>query len=609
MEFRQRLASGQPCDRESYATRFEDLADELRPILKAIEATEPFIMPTAANQLVMGENESSHPANQTVHWRQESDDEPSWSDITRTHAPGSGSSSTGSRSVDRNALPEGTKIGNYRLLEPLGKGGMGEVYAAEETETGRRFAVKLLSSVMPRNRDTIERFLNEASLAAKLSHPRTTFVYGAGEENGQFYIAMELMPGHTLRDLVESQGPLPVNEAIDHLLDVLDGLEAAHSIGVIHRDLKPSNCFLDQDGRIKVGDFGLAKSLVTNADITQTGTFLGTPQFAAPEQIRREKIDQRTDIFAVGATLFYLLTGKPPFSGDPAAVIAKIVADEPPDIRKLQPGVPKSLARVIRRCLSKSPQQRFYSAAELRRAFLPFSSDGVSMSDVGRRIAAFALDLVVLSGVMAVLGMMFLVTYLVLRASKSPWLPEPIFGFFANVSLASIPYFAFCESIWGNTPGKKWLGIRVVDTFGESPSFWRSLLRACIFPGLFFTTMDVTQSLIVNWQLFNDFLEAAVPLKVMRNFLVSEGFLFFKVVLAMVCFSTIRRSTGYRGLHEILSGTRVVGVHAIGRRSLFRRLASRWGGSQPIAGLPKAPGALRRHGGLWWFVGRLCPGR
>src|SRR5262245_38226362 len=156
-------------------------------------------------------------------------------------------------------------VGHYRLGRELGQGGMGVVYEAEHEESGRRVALKLLSPGLAQSQESMDRFLREGRLAAALSHERSTFVYEAGEHAGQPYIVMELMPGRTLHHLCTEAGPLSVNRAVDNILDVIDGLEAAHAVGVIHRDVKPSNCFIDDDGRVKVGDFGLSKSLLGDA--------------------------------------------------------------------------------------------------------------------------------------------------------------------------------------------------------------------------------------------------------------------------------------------------------------------------------------------------------
>ena len=614
VQFRKALARGEAIDIEAVAARHADLADDLRTILRAIVATEgdlgaaDEVPQDAGRSPGLGEGlQEAPPAPQedgeTQYWAGEEAGS-STDDATRSLPP-SGSSVPAGESVRSQGLPPGTQIGGFEIVSPIGRGGMGDVYVARERESQRMFALKLLSTTLPRSTATVDRFLNEATLAARLSHPRTTFVYGAGREADQFYITMELMPGHTLKDLVETDGPMPVRAAVDHALDILDGLDAAHSIGVIHRDLKPSNCFLDRDGRVKVGDFGLAKSLVANVDITQTGSFLGTPQFAAPEQIRRDNVDRRTDIFALGATLYFLLTGEAPFSGDPAAVIAKIVADPPEPIRKRRPEIPRSLSRIIHRCLAKNPSQRFSSVAELRRALRPFSTDGVSLSDVGRRIAAFALDLFVVSSLTVLVYLAFFGVWMTLKITESPVLLKPVLGFFANVSIVTILYYAITESFLGNSVGKHWLKLRVVDNYGESPNFLRCLWRAILFPGVFFTTVDVTQSLVTGWEPFQEWVRVALPIRLLREFVISEGFLFVKVALAAVCFSTMRRASGYRGLHEIWSGTRVVGLRPGGRKGLFRELAS-WGPDiSPAKGLPQQLGGYTVEGALGASTRRL----
>src|SRR5947207_6192778 len=165
--------------------------------------------------------------------------------------------------------------------------------------------------------DSVERLRREGRLASAVSDPRCVFILAADEEAGRPYIVMELMPGTTLGELVSHKGPLAPADAVAKILDVIDGLRAAHRLGVVHRDVKPSNCFLEADGRVKIGDFGLSKSLVSDARLTRTGTFLGTPLFASPEQIKSEKVDAQSDVYSVAATLYFLLAGKAPFqTGD-----------------------------------------------------------------------------------------------------------------------------------------------------------------------------------------------------------------------------------------------------------------------------------------------------
>ena len=236
--------------------------------------------------------------------------------------------------IDSTPPPE--ILGGYRLLRPLGSGGMGSVYEAEEITTGRHVALKMIAAEYAASTESVERFRREGRLASAVVDPRCVFVLAADEEAGRPYIVMELMPGTTLKDLVDRQGPLPPAAAVAKILDVIDGLRAAHRLGVVHRDVKPSNCFLDADGRIKIGDFGLSKSLARGVHLTQTGAFLGTPQFASPEQVRGETVDQQSDLYSTAATLYYLLTGQAPFESNNAAVtLARIVSDPLPPMRTL----------------------------------------------------------------------------------------------------------------------------------------------------------------------------------------------------------------------------------------------------------------------------------
>ena len=186
---------------------------------------------------------------------------------------------------------------------------MGTVHEAEDSRTGRKVAIKIIAPGYVESQGAVDRFRQEGRLASALAHPRCVFVLEADEDDdGRPFIAMELMTGDTLQDLVEKGGPLAVGDAVAKILDVVEGLREAHRLGLIHRDVKPSNCFLDSDGRVKVGDFGLSKSQVSSANLTRTGAFLGTPLYASPEQVKVEPLDGRTDVYSSAATLFFLLT-------------------------------------------------------------------------------------------------------------------------------------------------------------------------------------------------------------------------------------------------------------------------------------------------------------
>src|SRR5487761_1422395 len=423
------------------------------------------------------------------------------------------------------------RVGDYRLLRTIGQGGMGVVWEAEQAGTGRRVALKLLSPRLRPTAENVDRFLREGKLAASLSHPRSTFVFGAGQQDGQPYIAMELMPGRTLKDVLDDEGPLPVERAVDYILDAIDGLEAAHGLGIIHRDVKPSNCFLDGDGRVKVGDFGLSKSLVSDAELTRTGTFLGTPQFAAPEQIKGGAVDQRTDVYAVGANLFCLLSGRGPFVGDAAAVIAQIASDPAPPLRSLRPEVRQSLSRIVARMLEKDPARRFGDLARLRRALTPFATGGVSMADLGRRFAAYMLDFLLLQAF--IFGMLQSLR----PAAAGSW---SMFNEWWQVFNSGVQVLSFtlAEGRWGCGLGKRLMGLRVIASDGDRPGYGRSFLRWLFVPGglgLFFLrplTTLVERPMIIALEV--------------------------RLVFVLLCLTTMRARNGYRGFHELASGTRVV---------------------------------------------------
>lgn len=254
--------------------------------------------------------------------------------------------------------PPPAEIGGYRLLRFIGAGGMGAVYEAEAPDAGTRVAVKLLSGRLASSPTSVERFRQEGRLASQLAHPRCVFVLAADTDAGRPYIVMELMPGRTLKDVVDQAGPLPPDQAVAHILDVVDGLAEAHRLGVLHRDVKPSNCFLTADGRVKVGDFGLSKSLAGSADrhLTQSGAFLGTVLFASPEQLRGDPLDYASDVYSVCATLYYLLCGEAPYHHESiTAALAKAVTEPAVPVRDRCPAVGAALDRVVMRGSNATP--------------------------------------------------------------------------------------------------------------------------------------------------------------------------------------------------------------------------------------------------------------
>jgi beta-lactam-binding protein with PASTA domain len=268
--------------------------------------------------------------------------------------------------------------GRYRVLRRLGRGGMADVYLAEDEELGRRVAIKILNERHAADDQFVERFRREATNAAGLSHPNIVSIYDRGEAEGTYYIAMEYLEGSTLKEIVVERGPLPIDEAIGFARDVLEALRFAHRKGLVHRDIKPHNVMCDADRRVKVTDFGIARAGASQ--MTEAGSIIGTAQYLSPEQARGGVIDHRSDLYSVGVVLYELLTGTVPFTGDTPVEIAMkhlSTAPEPPSARR--PEVPGALDQIVLRALAKDPDERYQTAEEMD-AELARVSEGLPVS-------------------------------------------------------------------------------------------------------------------------------------------------------------------------------------------------------------------------------------
>lgn len=457
--------------------------------------------------------------------------------------------------MDMHRIPD--RIGGYRVIRQLGSGGMGTVYEAEDAVNGRSVAVKLIKPQVAASSDNIERFRQEGRLASLITHPRCVFVYHADEDKGRPYIVMELMPGATLKDIVSQQGPLQIGQAISKILDVIDGLLAAHQLGVIHRDVKPSNCFVLTDGHVKVGDFGLSKILPVlntstartpdiqhhttpdnnNAEgITRTGVFVGTPLFASPEQIKGELVDYRTDVYSVTATLYFLLTGKAPFEGgDNTATIARIVSEDPTSVLQMRPDVPVELDRVILRGLERDRDARYSNLNDLRAALLQFKPGYLHNAPRKARIRAAIVDIALLAP--GVLLINQIIPYLM---QPQIWGPELV-DFVSDLCmwLLILAYYLATEVVAGASFGKWLLHLRVGGLRpGKPPKRRQLLLRAVGFfvvvamPGLL--ALALTGNDWIKW--------------------------LFHFIGVLLLFDSMRAQGGFRGLHEMMSRTCVVQV-------------------------------------------------
>ena len=259
-------------------------------------------------------------------------------------------------------------VGRYQIREVLGRGAMATVYKAYDPGIDRTLAIKILHPDLCVNDEYRVRFLREAKAAGILSHPNIVTIFDVGEVDGRPYIAMELLDGTPLNDLMDASGKLPINDAVGIGIQITRALDYAHSKGVVHRDVKPSNIIQLKDSNIvKVTDFGICH--IDSPEATQQtvmGQVLGTPQYMPPEQALGQKVDARSDLFSVGVVMYLLLTGKRPFDGETlATVMYRIANEEPEPITNLRGDIPPALRRIIDRCLKKQPEKRFQSGLEL----------------------------------------------------------------------------------------------------------------------------------------------------------------------------------------------------------------------------------------------------
>jgi eukaryotic-like serine/threonine-protein kinase len=263
--------------------------------------------------------------------------------------------------------------GRYEVEELVGTGGNSSVFRARDTLLERNVALKILHRQHLDDDEYVERFRREARAVAQLSHPNIVTVIDRGEEDGSQFIVFEFVDGENLKELIQREGPLPVEEALRIAIDIAHGLAFAHAQGIVHRDVKPQNVLLNGDGRPQVTDFGIARSLDVDKGVTQTGTVLGTSNYIAPEQASGDHVDQQSDIYSLGVVLFELLTARLPFEGDNFVAIAMQHINQPaPDVRNARGDIPPRVAAAVARALEKDPARRFPTmdafAAELEAA-------------------------------------------------------------------------------------------------------------------------------------------------------------------------------------------------------------------------------------------------
>jgi uncharacterized RDD family membrane protein YckC/tRNA A-37 threonylcarbamoyl transferase component Bud32 len=466
-------------------------------------------------------------------------------------------------------------FGRYRISRLLGKGGMGAVYEAEDLPSGRRVALKVLGHSLD-SPETRKRFIREGRLAASINHPNSVYVYGTEEIEGAPVIIMELVDGGTLHDLVKAGGPLPIAQAVDAMLQIIAGLESAHAVGILHRDIKPSNCFIDSSGTVKIGDFGLSISSVAPVGraeslLTLAGSVLGTPEFSSPEQLRGEELSVRSDIYSVGMTLYYLLTGKTAFHGDNVIQLLATVLEKPaPSPRDSRPEIPVALARIILRCLAKQARDRFGSYAELRGVLLPYNSTAPTPATLGLRFAAGMIDQVCLGSLNLLITAVLFPDIL---GYSSPGLSDPWGAFWFGVGILSLQlaYFAVPEGVWGASAGKALMGLRVARIERSATGIPKALFRAALYS--LPTLLNFGLQFLITWTGWH--------IGNSNNVLGLAGGLY-----TIALFSTARRHNGFAGVHDLLTKTRVI------RRSAYQPRSAVQLAEEPVVMVD----ALPKHG-------------
>jgi len=460
-----------------------------------------------------------------------------------------------SKGRDSAELPAGTEFGPYRVARRIGKGGMGSVYEAHDQDTNARVALKVLSPDLATRSDFVTRFHRESRALAELDHPRIARVIFSGASEGVPFFAMEFIEGGNLEQFIELNGTLNPERAIQLMTQAASGLQIASERGIIHRDIKPTNLLLDADGGLRIVDFGLAKSVGSDSRLTVTGAVVGTPFYLSPEQGLGKPVDQRSDIYSLGATFYHLLAGNPPFDADsPVSIIMRHVNDPPEPLSRRSAAVPEPLARIVMRCMAKDPARRYQDYDDLledleaARTGEPVSAPPEAMSirkggpsvvvmdelEDGARVLRRASRLRRAWAIGVDLMSVGLITLIV---------SVPLQGLvpLSLAPLLSVLYFAWGDAIGGYTVGKRFMRLRVARDDGGSPGIRGGLARGvCLVPiALIPFLSDSSLQELMSARLNPD--------------LVRKGLLSLVLLDIGAAFLSPRRRT----FHDVLSGTSV----------------------------------------------------
>ncbi len=348
------------------------------------------------------------------------------------------------RSVETRTMPPALELetgalfaGRYQIVEKIGAGGMGRVYKVFDTKIREKIAIKLLKAEIAFDEETIERFRSEIRLARRIAHKNVCRVFDLGEYAGIHYITMELVPGENLKSIIRMTAPLSIPTAVHYAKQICEGLEEAHRWDVIHRDLKPQNIMVDPTGTVRIMDFGIARSVQPTGQ-TDQGVAVGTPEYMSPEQAEGQKIDQRTDIYALGVVLYEMVTGKVPFEGETTlSILRKHEIERPRPPKELNPLVPERLNRLILKCLEKSRERRYQNEGEILHelGLIPTSTmkaiEAKTHTDRKNRLAAPRTRVYRVAGIGVALSILIAGGYFIIHNGgghkplpKSPAIPE-----------------------------------------------------------------------------------------------------------------------------------------------------------------------------------------
>lgn len=374
---------------------------------------------------------------------------------------------------DSARLAAGTRLAHYEVLDFLAEGAMGEIYVARDLGLDRDVALKVLRPDVAEDERVIERFTREARAAARVNHPNLTHIYFVGNQGDVRFFVMELIPGQNLAEYVREQGPLDLESAVDVIVQIAEGMAAAHAAGVIHRDLKPGNVLRRPDGFVKITDFGLARAFDADGDMATSGLLLGTPYYMSPEQSRGQPVDPRSDVYTLGILAFHLLTGRPPFLGPTMTDILNDQQQTPlPRLRDLREGLTEALEEAVAWCCEKDPERRPQSMQVVAELFESLRPRNVDRAPITARAAAAGIDA----------GLAVLV------ASAIAWplvrlgvVLDPFRHGIAALGLLHVVLVGLPEVRWRQSPGKWLLELAATRADGVRMSLrtamWRYLLR------------------------------------------------------------------------------------------------------------------------------------